>query len=254
MYYEIIYRQTNKDSLTATHHHHNNTIEFIHIEEGEGKILIDDNIYEFASGYLFVFDAEMVHCTYPENPSEYVRNKLIIDKGILSAITGMQENNRQIKASPKTSKELSAIFKSAEMMTRSEDMRILAWAEIVKIINICCEEQTSIYHIDSGCVYETIKYINEHLTEKISLDTLAQKIHISKYHLCRRFKEETGMSVFTYLKSQRISMAKELLSKTDMPITYIALETGFGDISCFTKCFKAETGITPSEYRKENNV
>lgn len=254
MYYEIIYRQTNKDSLTATHHHHSNTIEFIHIEEGEGKILIDDNIYEFSPGDMFVFDAEMVHCTYPDNPSGYVRSKLIIDKTILSAITGKTEPGRQFKASPKTSKELSAIFKSAEMMSRTEDMRILASAEIIKIINICCKEKSSICHIDSGCVFETIKYINEHLTEKISLDTLARKIHISKYHLCRRFKEETGMSVFTYLKSQRISMAKELLSKTDKPITYIALETGFGDISCFTKCFKAETGITPSEHRKGSNV
>lgn len=254
MYFEVIYNQKNKDNLTATHHHHNNTIEFIHIAEGRGKILIADNIYEFSSGDMFIFDAEAVHCTYPENPQEYVRNKLIIDKNILYAISETDEYNRQFKVPKQTERELDALFESAYRMSRDKDKKILASVEVMKILNLCLKEQNSIFHIDEGCVYETIKYINEHLTEKISLDTLATKIHISKYYLCRKFKEETGMSVFSYLKSQRIALAKALLSKGDKPVTYIALETGFGDISSFTKCFKAETGITPSEYRRQNYI
>ena len=103
-------------------------------------------------------------------------------------------------------------------------------------------------------------FLDEHFTEKISLDELANLFYISKYHMMRRFREETGTSIHNYLSgitvgsyvnSQRITKAKELLRFSDQQIEAIARACGIEDNSYFNKVFQKAEGITAREYRRK---
>lgn len=91
------------------------------------------------------------------------------------------------------------------------------------------------------------EYLSENLSENISLDTLSQKTHTSKFHLLRQFKRETGLTIHRYLVQLRICRAKEFL-KSGKSISQTAFELGFNDQAHFSKCFKRFTSQTPGQF------
>lgn len=96
-----------------------------------------------------------------------------------------------------------------------------------------------------------IIYIDEHLTEELSLEKLAEEVRLSKYQLIRRFREEEGVTPWKYLVEKRIEHAKELLQNGVSP-GQAAVESGFYDQSHMNRSFREETGLTPKEYREKN--
>jgi len=95
-------------------------------------------------------------------------------------------------------------------------------------------------------VLSILKYINEHLDEKITLDLLGRKFFINKYYLCHIFKKHTGFTIVEYITYKRIMKAKELLV-TGMPVMEVASKVGFGDYSNFYKVFKKIVGTSPKK-------
>lgn len=94
-------------------------------------------------------------------------------------------------------------------------------------------------------------YLDEHYTEKLSLDELANRFYISKYHMSREFKKAFGSTLVGYQTAQRITKAKEMLRFTDLQIETIARECGIEDNSYFNKVFQKAEGITAREYRRK---
>ena len=96
-------------------------------------------------------------------------------------------------------------------------------------------------------VYYVLGYINEHYHENLTLDDLANKFFISKYHLAREFQRLVGTSVHRYIVQKRLVMAKQMLS-AGKPSSEVYQHCGFGDYSNFYRAFKAEYQISPKEY------
>ena len=81
-------------------------------------------------------------------------------------------------------------------------------------------------------------------------EDLASRAGFSVYHFSRLFKENTGMTCHNYLVARRIIYAKALLVDDTIPITEIAMRSGFNSIATFNRLFKAQIGYTPTEYRQ----
>lgn len=98
-------------------------------------------------------------------------------------------------------------------------------------------------------LYQQItEYIEEHLDENLSLDSLAEEFYVSKYHIAHVFKDRLGMSIHQYITKKRLALCKEaILGKAS--ITEIYQTYGFGDYSSFYRAFKKEYGISPKDYR-----
>lgn len=94
-------------------------------------------------------------------------------------------------------------------------------------------------------------YLDEHFTEKISLDALAERFFISKFYLTRVFKEQFGVSINTYLLNKRITKAKQLLRFSNEKLEDIGYRCGLGAPHYFSRVFKQVEGITPSEFREK---
>lgn len=93
-------------------------------------------------------------------------------------------------------------------------------------------------------------YLEHHYTENISLEDAAAAAGFSKFYFSKLFKQCTGQTFYDYLSSRRIRTAEQLLIMHNLPITDIALQSGFCSISSFNRTFKHLKRCTPSEYRK----
>ena len=97
-----------------------------------------------------------------------------------------------------------------------------------------------------------ISYINNHYTEDISLDEIAEHFYITKYHLCRIFKEGTGITVLNYITNKRLMKVRELKSE-GMNNSQAASLAGFGNYSSFYRAYQKTYGYSPSENLAEKN-
>ncbi|MGO8692511.1 MAG: helix-turn-helix domain-containing protein [Rectinemataceae bacterium] len=92
-------------------------------------------------------------------------------------------------------------------------------------------------------------YLHDNGSRPISIDMLAERMHMSRSSFCRLFRRLTGKSLMDYLIDMRIERACFLLRETGDPVTGIALAAGFESLPYFNRCFKARRGMKPREYR-----
>lgn len=94
-------------------------------------------------------------------------------------------------------------------------------------------------------VEQLLKYINRNLSENLSIDQLANRFFFSKYHMMRKFKNETGYTIHNYITSKRLLMARSLISQ-GMPVMKAAQASGFHDYTTFVQAYKKQFGKAPS--------
>ena len=114
--------------------------------------------------------------------------------------------------------------------------------------HVSIDHSTSPHRADTIEAYETsvvraIRHMKEHLAEPLDLDELAQIAAISKFHLVRVFDETTGTTPHHFLSCLRVQRAKELLLKSESPITDVCLEVGYNSLGTFSKTFSELVGV-----------
>lgn len=132
--------------------------------------------------------------------------------------------------------------------------------QIRNLDELCYKLQESI-DVFTECMFEyiptksnevikkAISYISRHFSAPISLEEVAEHVHLNASYFSSLFKQSTGSSFKEYLTMIRIEESKRLLANTDYTVIDIAVATGFEDQSYFSKVFKKYTGLTPKQYR-----
>lgn len=98
------------------------------------------------------------------------------------------------------------------------------------------------------------RYIDEHFSEPLTLDALAELAHVNKYYLVHAFSREYGVTPINYLLLCRIRESKHLLATTNLSLSQIAQVHGFSSPSYFSQSFRRLEGISPMEYRKRRRA
>lgn len=99
-------------------------------------------------------------------------------------------------------------------------------------------------------IYTSIMYIEEHLSEELSLSELAEHVSLSAPYFSKLFKDVMGSSFSEYLTNARLQQAQILLGQTDLSIEKIADKVGFANGNYFCNVFKKRYGVAPSEFRR----
>lgn len=142
-----------------------------------------------------------------------------------------------------------------------QEERLLLFQLLLLSVNRMCMRDEGERTLHAGAVYnpkivEILTYVREHLFEDISIDDLADEFYISKYHMMRQFKNETGYTIHRYITEKRIAAAKEKLL-AGMPAAKVSEECGFQDYSTFLRAFQSCVHMTPTafaEARKERSL
>lgn len=130
-------------------------------------------------------------------------------------------------------------------------------------MNICCalfpycsrDTQPVTTRPDGLSVSEKcIQYIQNHYHQKISLEDIAQHVHLHPNYLCALFREQTGKTIFEQLNWKRVHDASKLLRSTDLPIAQVAERCGFQNTTYFTRKFKEIVGCTPTACRNQSRI
>jgi transcriptional regulator GlxA family with amidase domain len=103
---------------------------------------------------------------------------------------------------------------------------------------------------DAGSdVERAMRYLRQHASKTLAIAEICRSLAISERTLTRRFKASLGMSPLSYLQSQRVARARQLLESSDQPLERIVEQCGYEDVSSFRKLFARQVGMTPREYR-----
>lgn len=102
---------------------------------------------------------------------------------------------------------------------------------------------------NSDVIKKAIQYISQNFSATLTLENVANYVHLNSTYFSTLFKQSTGSSFKEYLNMVRIEESKRLLANTDYSLMDIAIATGFEDQSYFSKVFKKYTGLTPKQFR-----
>jgi len=100
-------------------------------------------------------------------------------------------------------------------------------------------------------IQKAINYIEEHLHETITMEQIAQEVNASVFHFQRTFSILTDMSIADYIRRRRLTLAAQELINTDSKVIDIAYKYGYDSPEAFTKAFRKQHNVTPSEVRKQ---
>ena len=96
-----------------------------------------------------------------------------------------------------------------------------------------------------------LRYLSEHLTEPVSIDDLATRFFVSKYHMMRQFRAQTGYTIHGYLTGKRLMFARAMIA-AGTPVLQASEESGFGDYSAFLRAYRKQFGAAPNQEKRAN--
>lgn len=228
---------------------------FYYIEEGEGYVKVRGREYYPKPGELYLLPAHEIHSygTISEHTFRkyWCHFTATINQLPLFQLVGCA-NYAQI-AEPARLRELfeQLIYwqdrddLTAGMRIHAVLLEIIAmYIENVDTVQLHASKSDTLIKVQG-----VMKYIEEHLSENLTLEEIAQVAHFHPNYLIRIFKETTGRSPIQYTNQLRMEKAKALLSSTTWSIATVAGELGMEN-SYFSRMFKEWTGLTPSDYRE----
>lgn len=256
------YRDSGKDDFNNRKHSHGSCYEVLFVREGSGVFMVKDRLFPICAGGLYCINGMDIHCSVPEAADKYIRSKLVIESEYVNRVaqaTGSFEIIEDLFITDggsyietNASVDFDALF--LKLRGAVDGARLYAGgqtaAALLDILTLAHKNKSTGSAVLSNQVSAILGYINNNLYQKVTLDELSGFVHMSKYHMCRVFKETTGMTILSYILSRRISGAKKKLVYTDLPISEIALSCGFSDFSYFSKMFHMYEGVTPREFRQ----
>lgn len=266
----VFHRIDDAYSMDTLHFH---DVFEIYLSKTEGlRFFVDNRIYPVERNDLFVFNHLDLHRIGIPPGTRYERYIIVFRQDYIGSMcTGATDllkcfldrtpgfQHRVHLSDGQAQTYLNLIEKASGHMNPcryGEDvLKKITLAEILIFVN-------SLYHASHpavlalrdagyGRVKPVLDYINANLCNKLSLDHLAKQFFISKYHLCKLFKEVTGFTVKEYVIYRRIIRATELLNK-NLPVTQVAGMTGFQNDSHFITTFKEIVGTSPKKYARRD--
>lgn len=256
---EVYYRLKGQDDFVTRNHSHDE-IEFIHVLVGSGTVLKDDKSYLLQSRFLYIIDARKPHIVNPVNVDEYVRNKFVINANDffeLCAMLGIDDAVEKVLHLPPIpvggDKEFERLFQKIEALCKTgkkDDMGFAVGYVLQLIHKACNAAQIADEQPETVTVIDEVLNVIADKNGETSLSEISELLHLNKYYLCHKFKEETGITLTDYLAEKRFEKCKLYLTETGYSAEKIAALCGFASTSSLTRFFKKKSGMCPKEYRK----
>lgn len=239
------------DWISLPHSHH--FTELFYVLNGKGSFVINDKTFDIQKDDFIIVNSNVMHneASSSEDPLHYIvmgtdELEFEINSGKNYCIYNFSDHSKLLRF------YIESILK--EMKNKNDHFEDICqnwfqnliyqtqrWTEIQF-------QDTPSQKTNKECRFIE-QYLNEHFREDISLQSLSDIVHFSKYYLAHAFKEYKGISPISYLTQVRITEAKHLLETTDFSVAKIADFTGFSSQSYFSQIFHKETGMTPNKYR-----
>ncbi len=271
----------NKISRPYIEHSHSD-FEIALFVRGKGRYIVgksdDRREYQFNAGDIFVFSSNELHyiTEITEEHCEYI--SIHFDPKYLweSSTSGISEENsnfcffhsptfenRLPRHNINTERIKSLILESEKEITgKKTEYKMMIKTYINEMVIICIRslgyvsaDSTGYAPSHTKAIKNAISYIDANLNKPLSLEAISTIAKMSPNYFCTVFKKTNNITVFDYIISKRCDLAAQLLlANPDLNVIEIAERCGFNNSANFNKSFKKRVGITPSEYRRNNEI
>lgn len=249
------------DSSQFKLHNHNDVHEILILLRGNCEFRVEGTVYYPAPGDIVIAHSSELHRVRHREPFEKYERIVINIHDSFFVKNGCEEFKKIFTARPlgvnnlipgsilekfhitDITNRLEAYIKedssAPEILIRSILIELLY---ILSRVSSVAEKQSH----REGQINSIMIYINENITSPLSLDMIADRFFINKYHLCHMFKEQTGLTLNKYITYKRILLVRELCAQ-GKTLTEASGEAGFSNYSNFYKMYKKETGRSPKD-------
>lgn len=230
--------------------------------DGSVTYYVEDQVYDLCPGDLLIIPPGKMHRPVIANEhAAYERMVLWVNmdclaqldsaaKTLAASLAAVGENGYRVPLRRDALVfEVSLFTKLCALQAAGEDVfaasavRIFLLTALESYGTAEAEAQT-----ETDIIPRVIRYITEHFSGPLTLDSIAAEFFISKSYLSRHFKAYTNATVYAYLTALRITHARRML-RAGVPAVEAGRACGFSDYSTFYKAFKAETGLSPQQFK-----
>ena len=248
---------------TKISYHYHEFCKLVMLVSGKGFYTVEGQRYLLQPGDTVIVGSRSVHC--PEIESGCVYERIIIyispeylqmqstpDCDLLELFSGQrghilrpgETGSRKLFAlAGELEKELPAGGYGREVLSAAAMLRLLV--QMTKYQRREESRNPQPVNPENPRVQAMMRYMDENLAEDLDMDTLADTFYVSKYHMMRQFRQETGLSVYQYLTQRRLLHARDLIEKGTRA-TEACYRSGFRSYSSFTRSYARYFGTTPT--------
>lgn len=243
--------------------HFHNQYELLFFETGDASYMVEGNYYDLSEGDLLITNPREMHCPVFKTNREYQRSIIFFTPSYLSDFISDKYNpfsaleNRKIGTqnridtfnvkNEKIDEKISEIRKYANSDLPEKELLIKTnLLQILISINNIVSSEISNTSVDK--INDIILYINNNLSEKITLSELSKRFYLNKFYISHLFKDKIGITLNEYITQKRIMLAKEYLMG-GIPPSQVYSKVGFWDYSSFYRAFKKTLGYSPSSIK-----
>lgn len=256
-----------KEEKTMDMHIHD-CYEIYYSISGGKQILIDNKFYDISPGDLFVINQFESH--YISKIDKIIHERIVIsihpeflkslstDKTNLDYCFAHRTENFSHKVPLNKEQKNHFLYFINKIVTSagfgSDVVEYASFLELMTLLNGIYIENNDLSLESHSYKYneqvqQIIAYINQNITEPITIEYLASHFYLSSSYICRIFKSATGTTINKYISARRISIAKSMLA-SGINVNDVCEKCGFNDYSNFLKAFKKAVGISPKKYSK----
>lgn len=264
--FELQYKRDSYLKKVKLHHH--DFYEIFFLISGDVTYTIESKLYKVIPGDILLISPRELHQLHiwPER-EVYERYVLWVDPRTIQRLSTCRTDltscldptspgyRNQLRLSPEDQRhiyglvgrlheELTGGGFGGELMPECLLVQLLVEINRIARRTAAMEEEVT---RGGQVVGQVVDYIGEHYGEDLSLEDLAERFYVSKYHLSHEFARIVGTSVHRYIMKKRLLIARQLMAQGVRP-SQVWSEVGFGDYTGFYRAFKNEYGVTPREY------
>lgn len=263
--YPIIFHYNHlKKNINLIRYHWHMNIEMLFVTVGIIEVEIDGKIFYAQQGELVVINSNSIHQikSYSDDAYYYcliIDYRFCLDLGFdtiytrFANITNDPEMKNIYQLIINESHQMKPHFKKA-VRALCHTMLILLDRNQVEQRSESVASECKAHKNNIETIKAAIEYIHSNYHLGFTLDTMCQHVAISKFHMCRIFKDVTGITINQYTNQVRLVEARNQIVKNDLSVTEAGDLTGFNSTSYFTKSFKQYFGYPPSKSKLQENT
>lgn len=262
---EYSIRRNRDDQWAMPQPHQHDCLEvLLSLTEG-GSFFLMDNRYSLQKGTLIVLQDHVLHRSVAVD-GDYERYVLHIPRQTLEEASSEKtdflsviKGNHCLQLDDTAFRQIQSLMEQCHASSDEFGEDVLqncAFFSLLVMLGRLLSE-TTLFSVPkdglSASVRQAVDWINGHLSEGLSLETLAEHCYVTKYHLCRLFKAETGFTVVEYIIRQRLLRAATLL-RAGESVQKAGEEAGFQNYNHFIRTFSRLMGISPGRYQRQHRA
>ncbi len=250
--------------------HWHEHLELVLVLRGSALFQLDGDFVEMHAGEIMFVNAKQVHSATPVTSDNeniaVVFNEVLVRNGGLDRIDDFYfvpliENRISFPSFIRTDHPLCADLRETileianEFEHKQKAFDLFIKANFYKLFGLLFRNHFTNSFGEKRHDQQTtqftalLTYLREHCTDSIQLSETARMVNMSPHYFCKVFKKITGKTLVEYLHILRVMRAEQLLVETDLPVSIIANEVGFGSATYFGRIFKKHKNCMPSEFR-----